>query len=171
MAEKCDDGEVEGRGAHYWMERALDLAARAEEMGEVPVGAVVVRAGEMIGEGWNQPISSHDPSAHAEIVAIRDAARRVGNYRLPGATLFVTLEPCPMCAGAIVQARIATLYYGASDPRAGAAGSCFQLLQSPILNHRCELHGGLLAAVSRDRLQHFFRQRRSIQSLQKFRHG
>ncbi|UCH54295.1 MAG: tRNA adenosine(34) deaminase TadA, partial [Pseudomonadota bacterium] len=119
----------------FWMRRALALARHAEENGEVPVGAVVVHDGEVIGEGWNQPIVSHDPSAHAEIVALRAAAQRAQNYRLPGAILYVTLEPCVMCAGAIVQARLARVVYGAADPKAGAAGSVFSLLTSEQLNH------------------------------------
>ena len=114
-----------------FMRRALALARHAEAADEVPVGAVVVQDGEVTGEGWNQPIRSNDPSAHAEMVALRAAAARNKNYRLPGATLYVTLEPCAMCAGAIVHARIARVVYGAADPKAGAAGSVFQLLDSP----------------------------------------
>jgi tRNA(adenine34) deaminase len=124
----------------------LTLAERAAAEGEVPVGAVVVRDGELIGEGWNRPIAAHDPTAHAEIQALRDAAQRIGNYRLPGAELYVTLEPCPMCAGAIVHARIARVIYGAADPKGGACGSVFDLLPSDSrFNHRTACTGGVLA--------------------------
>lgn len=142
------------------MRRALTLARHAEAAGEVPVGAVVVQDGEMIGEGWNQPIRSHDPSAHAEMVALRAAAARRKNYRLPGATLYVTLEPCAMCAGAIVHARLARVVYGATDPKAGAAGSVFQLLDSPALNHRTEVGSGVLGEESSELLRAFFQSRR-----------
>jgi len=144
-----------------WMERALELAGRAESEGEVPVGAVVVIDDKVIGEGWNRPIGSHDPSAHAEMLAMRAAAAALSNYRLPGATLYVTLEPCPMCAGAIVHARVARVVYGAADPRTGAAGSVFNLLDSDALNHRAEVQGGVLAEECADLLQQFFRARRS----------
>ncbi len=142
------------------MRRALGLARHAEEAGEVPVGAVVVQEGEIIGEGWNQPIRAHDPSAHAEMVALRAAATHNKNYRLPGATLYVTLEPCAMCAGAIVQARVARVVYGAADPKAGAAGSVFQLLDSPALNHRAQVYGGVLNEESGRLLKEFFQSRR-----------
>lgn len=142
------------------MRRALELARHAETAGEVPVGAVVVLNGEMIGEGWNQPIVACDPSAHAEMVALRAAARQARNYRLTGATLYVTLEPCAMCAGAIVHARIARVVYGASDPRAGAAGSVFSLLDSDRLNHRAETVGGVLAEECGELLKRFFQARR-----------
>ena len=143
-----------------WMRRALELAARAEEEGEVPVGALVVLNGEIIGRGWNKPIRSHDPTAHAEIVALRDAANRLGNYRLTGATLYVTLEPCPMCAGAIVHARIQRVVYGAADPLAGAGGSVFNILESTALNHHVQVERGLLAEESSARLKAFFQARR-----------
>ncbi len=143
-----------------YMRQALDLAARAEAEGEVPVGALVVRDDTIIGLGWNRPIAAHDPTAHAEIQALRDAAGRVGNYRLNGATLYVTLEPCPMCAGAMVHARIARVVYGATDPLAGSAGSVYDLLRSPSLNHRAEVHGGVLAEQCRQRLKSFFESRR-----------
>jgi tRNA(adenine34) deaminase len=146
--------------AHY-MRRALELAVRAEAQGEVPVGAVVVREGGIVGEGWNRPISSADPTAHAEIVSLRAAAARAGNYRLPGATLYVTLEPCPMCAGAMVHARIARVVYGARDERSGAAGTVFNLLDNPALNHRVRVSAGVLADECAARLQDFFRARRS----------
>ena len=144
----------------HWMSVALALAARAQEVGEVPVGAVVVREGKQIGEGWNRPIGDHDPTAHAEICALRDAAQHQQNYRLPGTTLYVTLEPCVMCAGAMVHARVARVVYGASDPRAGAAGTQFQLLQSEVLNHRCEVVGGVLEEACSTLLKQFFRARR-----------
>jgi tRNA(adenine34) deaminase len=119
-----------------YMQHALGLATRAEEEDEVPVGALVVLNGEILGEGWNQPIGSHDPTAHAEIIALRAAAAKLGNYRLTGATLYVTLEPCPMCAGAMVHARVARVVYGAADPLAGSAGTVFDLLNAAALNHR-----------------------------------
>ncbi len=144
-----------------WMRRALELAKQAEAAGEVPVGAVVVLNGEVIGEGWNCPIGLHDPTAHAEIQAIRAAAQQVENYRLPESTLYVTLEPCPMCAGAMVHSRIRQVVFGASDPRTGAAGSVFQLLQTQELNHRCEIISGVLAEESAGLLRQFFRNRRS----------
>lgn len=142
------------------MRRALALACHAEAAGEVPVGAVVVQDGEVIGEGWNQPIRAHDPSAHAEMVAMRAAAAHLRNYRLPGTTLYVTLEPCAMCAGAIVQARVARVVFGATDPKAGAAGSVFQLLDSTVLNHRTEITSGVLGEECGRLLKDFFRSRR-----------
>lgn len=142
------------------MRRALDLARHAAGAGEVPVGAVVVRDGVVLGEGWNGPIGCCDPTAHAEVQALRAAARRAGNYRLGGATLYVTLEPCAMCAGAIVHARIARVVYGAEDPRAGAAVSVFRVLSEPRLNHRVPAEGGVLAAECAALLQEFFRTRR-----------
>ena len=143
------------------MEYALSLAQRAAAAGEVPVGAVLVRDGEIIGEGYNRPIGASDPTAHAEILALRQAGTRVGNYRLVGSTLYVTLEPCPMCAGAIVHARVARVVFGASDPRSGAAGTVFDLLQSPRLNHQVRVRGGILAEACGDLLQGFFRARRN----------
>ena len=142
------------------MSRALDLARKAEAEGEVPVGAVVVSDGECLGEGYNCPIGSQDPSAHAEIRALRAAAARAGNYRLPGAVLYVTLEPCVMCAGAIIQARLAGVVYGAADPKGGAAGSVFDLLDCPRLNHRAVVRGGVLATECGRLLQDFFAARR-----------
>ncbi|MBV2122751.1 MAG: tRNA adenosine(34) deaminase TadA [Candidatus Thiodiazotropha sp. (ex Ctena orbiculata)] len=144
-----------------FMQHALRLAARAEQLGEVPVGAVVVRQGKMVGEGWNQPIGGHDPTAHAEIVALRDAATKEQNYRLPDSTLYVTLEPCPMCAGAIVHARVKRVVYGAPDPKGGAAGSVFDLLPTDSrFNHRVEVEGGLMMEQSAKLLQDFFRRKR-----------
>jgi tRNA(adenine34) deaminase len=143
-----------------WMRRALALADRAAEEGEVPVGAVVVRDGTLLGEGWNQVISTQDPSGHAEIVALRDAAAVVGNYRLPGVTLYVTLEPCTMCAGAMVHARVEQLVFGAREPRAGVICSTCSLLEEPWFNHRVSWRGGVLAEESGNRLQAFFQARR-----------
>ena len=146
----------------HWMQHALALARRAEAEGEVPVGAVVVREGQLLGEGWNRPISDSDPTAHAEIVALRAAARAVGNYRLPGAMLYVTLEPCLMCAGAMVHARIERLVFGAGDPKRGAAGGRFDAFDMPWLNHRVTVEGGVLAAECADLLRAFFRRRRDV---------
>lgn len=144
-----------------FMHRALELAQRAERAGEVPVGALVVAHDQIIGEGWNQPISSHDPSAHAEIVALRAAAAALRNYRLPGSTLYVTLEPCAMCAGAIVHARVERVVFAATDPRSGAAGSTFDLLPSDRrFNHYTACEGGVLAEQSAAMLRAFFRARR-----------
>jgi tRNA(adenine34) deaminase len=144
-----------------YMRQALTLAARAEAEGEVPVGALVVLNGEIIGEGWNRPILSHDPTAHAEITALRAAASKLGNYRLNGATLYVTLEPCPMCAGAMVHARVARVVYGAPDPLAGSAGTVFNLLNAAALNHQAEVQGGMLAEECGLRLKAFFQSRRA----------
>lgn len=142
------------------MREALTLAAAAAAAGEVPVGAVVVRDGEVIGRGRNQPIAAHDPTAHAEVLALRDAAARVGNYRLPGATLYVTLEPCLMCVGALMHARVATVVYGALEPKAGAMESTQRAHEHQALNHRVTVVSGVLAAESRDLLQSFFQRRR-----------
>ena len=144
----------------HWMQHALALARRAEAEGEVPVGAVVVRDDQLLGEGWNRPIADTDPTAHAEIVALRAAARAVGNYRLPRATLYVTLEPCLMCTGAMVHARIERLVFGASDPKRGAAGGMFDAFDIPGLNHRVAVEGGALATECAGLLQEFFRRRR-----------
>jgi tRNA(adenine34) deaminase len=145
----------------YFMHKALELARRAEQAGEVPVGAVVVLGDEIVGEGWNQPIGQNDPSAHAEIMALRDAGKRVGNYRLSGAALYVTLEPCPMCAGAIVHARVARVVFGASDPKGGAVGSVFDLLPSDQrFNHRTDAVGGVCAEQCSRLLSEFFRRKR-----------
>ena len=142
------------------MSDALEQARLGLAAGEVPVGAVLVLGGEAVGEGWNHNINANDPSAHAEVQALRDAGRRLGNYRFPGATLYVTLEPCVMCAGAIVHARIARVVYGATDPKTGAAGSMFDTLVSDRHNHRVAVDGGLLAAEAGDLLRAFFRSRR-----------
>jgi tRNA(adenine34) deaminase len=144
-----------------YMHAALQLAAVGLRHGEVPVGAVVVLDDAVVGEGYNQPIGTHDPTAHAEIVAIRQAAARIGNYRLVGATLYVTIEPCLMCVGAMVHARIARLVYGAPEPKAGAIESAMRAHEHPALNHRLEVTGRVLEAESRELLQGFFRDRRS----------
>lgn len=143
-----------------WMQYALALARQGEALGEVPVGAVIVRNEEVLGEGFNQPISASDPSAHAEIIAVRMAAQRVQNYRLPGATIYVTLEPCTMCVGALVHARIARLVYGTTEPKAGAVESQVQLLESTYFNHRVAAQGGVLASDCQHQLSKFFQQRR-----------
>ena len=145
-----------------WMQRALGLAERAErEDDEIPVGAVVVAAdGTVLGEGWNRNITEHDPTAHAEIVAMRQAGRALGNHRLAGCTLYVTLEPCAMCAMAMVHARLARVVYGAADPKTGAAGSVFGLLADPRHNHRIEVAGGVLGDEAGQRLSNYFRRKR-----------
>lgn len=142
------------------MREAIDLADRAAAAGEVPVGAVVVQGGEVIGRGHNQPIGAHDPTAHAEVVALREAAKAVGNYRLPGATLYVTVEPCLMCVGAAIHARVATVVYGASEPRAGAIESSQRVWEHPSLNHRITVVAGVLAGECQQRIRAFFLQRR-----------
>ena len=147
-----------------FIREALQLAQRALGMNEVPVGAVVVKEGEIVGRGFNAPISRKDPSAHAEIQALRDAAQRLSNYRLTGCTLYVTLEPCPMCAGAIMQARIARLVYGAADPKAGACGSVVNLLREARLNHHTEVMGGVLSEECGEMLRRFFAERREAEN-------
>lgn len=144
-----------------WMEHALALAEQGRAVGEVPVGAVVVSDDQVLGEGFNQPITTSDPTAHAEIIALRAAARALNNYRLPNATLYVTLEPCTMCAGAIVHARIARLVYGTVEPKAGVVESRAQLLDAEYLNHRVEVSGGVMASECQHQLQEFFRERRA----------
>ncbi|MEM9388593.1 MAG: tRNA adenosine(34) deaminase TadA [Pseudomonadota bacterium] len=143
-----------------WMAHAQALAKQAEARGEVPVGCVIVRDGALLAEGSNRPIATHDPTAHAEMVAMRAAARSLGTYRLTGSTLYVTLEPCPMCAGAMVHARIARLVYAAPDPRAGAAGTVFNLVDHPSLNHRIAVQGGVMSDVCGQHLRAFFVRRR-----------
>lgn len=149
-----------GNKHEFWLEKALHLAQRAAAEQEVPVGAVVVYQNEIIGEGWNQPISKCDPSAHAEILALRQAATHLGNYRLLNADLYVTLEPCAMCLGAMLQARIKNLIFAAFDPRAGAVCSVFQILNAPQLNHRIQWQGGVYAEQSAALLKNFFQSRR-----------
>lgn len=145
----------------HWMRVALTLAEKAKARGEVPVGAVIVRDGEKIGEGFNQPISSNDPTAHAEIVALRDAAGRENNYRLPGITLYVTIEPCTMCVGAMIHARIEKVVFGAREPRAGALASNLQLADQGFYNHRILVEEGVLAEECGSLLADFFQTKRS----------
>lgn len=144
----------------YWMRKALALAEQAAEQGEVPVGAVVVIEDECVGQGFNAPISTQDPTAHAEIVALRDAAKNLNNYRLVGATLYVTIEPCTMCFGALMHSRIKQLVYGATEPRAGVCESQLQLPQQHFYNHQLAVQGGVLAPESAQLLRSFFAQRR-----------
>ncbi len=143
-----------------WMAQALKLAQRAADLGEVPVGAVLVQGEEVVAEGWNRPIASNDPSAHAEMVALREGAQTLKNYRLTGLTLYVTLEPCAMCAGAIIHSRIARLVYGAPDPKAGAVDSVYDIISRPRLNHVVAATGGVMAEECGAILQAFFRARR-----------
>lgn len=145
-----------------YMREALLQAAQAETHGEVPVGAVVVREGVIVGRGWNAPISAHDASAHAEVRALRDAGRRMGNYRLPDCDLYVTLEPCVMCAGAIMHARIRRVIFGANDPKTGACGSVVNLFEEKRLNHHAQVQGGFLAGECGTRLSAFFAAKRSM---------
>jgi tRNA(adenine34) deaminase len=149
-----------GEADERFMRRALELAREAEVAGEVPVGALIVRDDEILAEGFNRPISTRDPTAHAEMVALRAAAARLDNYRLLGTTLYVTLEPCAMCAGAMVHARVQRLVFGAADPRAGAAGSLFDVARHPALNHRLEVVPGVLAEACGTLLRSFFVARR-----------
>jgi tRNA(adenine34) deaminase len=144
-----------------WMKYALSLADKAEAQGEIPVGAVLVSDNQIIGEGWNQSITLNDPSAHAEMQAIRQAGKLVGNYRLINTTLYVTLEPCPMCAGLLVHSRIQRVVFGASDLKSGAAGSVMDLLRDERLNHQVDVTAGILAKQCADRLSAFFRHRRA----------
>jgi tRNA(adenine34) deaminase len=145
---------------HHWMRHALKLAQQAGREGEVPVGAVVVKEDRVVGEGWNRPIQSNDPSAHAEMEAMRAAGNALGNYRLVDTTLYVTLEPCTMCAGAILHARVKRVVFGAYDPKSGAAGSVFNVLNSGDYNHTVEISGGLLQDECAALLSDFFRARR-----------
>lgn len=143
-----------------WMRRALELADQAASQGEIPVGAVLVKDEEVIAEGWNQSITNNDPSAHAEMIAIRNGGAKLGNYRLVGTTLYVTLEPCPMCAGLLVHSRIQRLVFGASDPKTGAAGSIMNLVQDDKLNHQVEVSSGVLEEQCSAKLSEFFKKRR-----------
>lgn len=151
---------IESRNDEAWMRHAFRLAQRAEDMGEVPIGAVIVKDEVCIAEGWNTPIASHDPSAHAEIVAIRKAGEALQNYRLTGTTLYVTLEPCVMCMGAIVHARIERLVFAAEDAKRGAVCSVMNLADAPFLNHRLEWRGGVMDELCSEMLKDFFRARR-----------
>ncbi|GAB2523344.1 tRNA adenosine(34) deaminase TadA [Microbulbifer agarilyticus] len=143
-----------------FMQRALGLAAKAAEVGEVPVGALVVKDGEVIGEGFNQPISASDPTAHAEVMAMRAAASQQQNYRLPGATLYVTIEPCTMCFGTLIHARVGRVVYGATEPRAGVITSQLQLPDQNFFNHKVQVEGGVMAEEAGALLKDFFRKRR-----------
>jgi len=151
---------MRSRDDESWMEQALEQARLAAQAGEVPVGALVIKDGEIIGLGHNRNLLDHDPSAHAEIIALRQAAARLGNHRLTGCEMFVTIEPCAMCAGALVHARLARLVYGTSDPKAGAAGSVLQVLNHSGLNHKMEVRSGVLAEKCSEILQKFFREKR-----------
>lgn len=153
MAEQYSDED--------WMRYALNLALKAQEEGEVPVGAVLVLDNQVIGEGWNRPIGHHDPTAHAEIMALRQGGQKVQNYRLLDATLYVTLEPCVMCAGAMIHSRIRRVVYGAADIKTGAAGSLLDILGHPGMNHQVEIASGILAQDCSAMLSEFFRHRRS----------
>lgn len=144
-----------------YMQAAIEMANLAAENEEVPVGAIIVKENRIIGRGSNQPIMQHDPSAHAEMVALRDAGKTMNNYRLVGCDLYVTLEPCAMCLGAILHARIANIFYGASDPKTGACGSVINLLDEPKLNHHTQAHGGLMADTCGQLLSDFFKMRRA----------
>ncbi len=143
-----------------WMEKALELARKAEAAGEVPVGAVIVKDNQLIAEGWNQPITSHDATSHAEIMAMREAGEKLNNYRLIDTTVYVTLEPCSMCVGAMIHARVAKVVYGASELRTGALGGAFNLLEANQHNHLFEVESGLMAEESKVLLQSFFQSRR-----------
>ncbi|ACS86550.1 tRNA adenosine(34) deaminase TadA [Musicola paradisiaca] len=147
----------------YWMRHALILAQRAWDEGEVPVGAVLVQGGKVIGEGWNRPIGQHDPTAHAEMMALRQGGRVLQNYRLLDTTLYITLEPCIMCAGAMVHSRISRLVYGAADAKTGAAGSLVDILRHPGMNHQVAITSGVLAEACSTLLSDFFRMRRQQQ--------
>lgn len=153
MAPKANDEK--------WMRRALQQAEQAASVGEIPVGAVIVHEGEIIGEGYNRRELDKDPTAHAEMVAIRRAAETLGAWRLTGSTIYVTIEPCPMCAGALVLARVQRLVFGATDPKAGATGTLWNLVQDARLNHRLEVTSGVLAAECSNVIRSFFRARRS----------
>ncbi|MDR2212311.1 MAG: tRNA adenosine(34) deaminase TadA [Pseudomonadales bacterium] len=155
-----DDSLYADRADVYWMRQALELAREAEEAGEVPVGAVLVREGQLLGQGYNRPITSCDPSAHAEIVTLRAAAAAAANYRLPGSTLYVTLEPCTMCVGAMIHARVERLVFGALEPRAGAVVSQHQLAAHPAYNHQMQVQGGVLQDECAALLRDFFRRKR-----------
>ncbi len=143
-----------------FMQRALELARQAAHAGEVPVGAVLVLRGEVVGEGWNRPIQSHDPTHHAEIMALRQAGQKLKNYRLPGTVLYVTIEPCVMCAGALIHARVEKLIYGTSEPRCGAVRTLYQITEDSRLNHQIAVASGLLQEECANLMQAFFQQRR-----------
>ena len=156
-----NDDDSTSASDELWMEQAIRAAQRGLKAGEVPVGAVVVCEDKVVGRGWNLNLTNSDPTAHAEIIALREAGANIGNHRLGSCTLFATIEPCPMCAGALVHARLKRLVYGADDPKAGAVHSVTQVLNHPRLNHQREVRGGVLASRCAEPLQEFFRQRRS----------
>lgn len=158
-----NNGSDKSVGDEHFMREALVEAGKAYALGEVPVGAVLVVNGEIVGRGYNQPITALDATAHAEVMALRDACKRVGNYRLVDAVLYVTVEPCTMCAGSLVHARVQRLVYGATEPKAGVIDSQAQLLQAPFLNHQVAVSGGVLAQECRALMQQFFAERRSAQ--------
>jgi len=160
IAASVESRSGESLADELWMEEALRCAQRALEAGEVPVGAVVVSQGRIVGRGWNRNIAASDPTAHAEVIALREAGVTVGNHRLEDCELFVTIEPCAMCAGAMVHARIQRLVYGADDPKAGAVHSLMQVLNHPQLNHQIQVRSGVLAGRSAEVLQTFFKSRR-----------
>ncbi|WP_373018100.1 tRNA adenosine(34) deaminase TadA [Thiomicrorhabdus sp.] len=160
LQQVCPPGLAQEEQDEFWMEQAYKLALRSQSEGEVPVGAVLVQDGRLIGQGWNQPIQMHDPSAHAEILALREAGDRLQNYRLIDTTLYVTLEPCAMCAAAMVHARVARLVYAAEDLKTGAVSSVFHLLNSDKMNHQVEFCGGILKEKCSGLLSQFFKQRR-----------
>lgn len=159
QAEK-NAADMRPRDDAAWMEWALEQAALAAQAGEVPVGALVIKDGQIIGRGHNRNLLDNDPTAHAEIVALREAAARMKNHRLPGCVMFATIEPCSMCAGALIHSRIARLVYGAADIKAGAAGSTLEVLNHPLLNHKMEVTGGVLADRCSEIIQDFFRRKR-----------
>lgn len=160
------DKDIQNTHQH-WMQKALELARHAESVGEVPVGAVLVKDNQIIGEGFNQPITNHDPSAHAEIIALRSAGKALQNYRQIETTMYVTLEPCAMCAMAMVHARVARVVFATRDPRTGAGGSLYQLLQNEGHNHQVEILEGVLQEESAEMLQTFFRNKRKLAKLEK----
>jgi tRNA(Arg) A34 adenosine deaminase TadA len=159
---EVDRDVANGRSDEEFMGAALDLAREARERGEVPVGAVLVMDGEIMGRGFNQPVSKNDPTAHAEIVALRHAGREAGNYRLPGSTMYVTIEPCQMCVGAMVHARVARVVYGTPEPKAGAIESAMRAHEHPSLNHRLEVTSRVLEDECREVIQSFFAERRKV---------
>lgn len=160
MRSELDISEAESLDL-FWMQRALELAHQAQAEGEVPVGALLIKEDQILGEGWNAPIAEHDPTAHAEIRALRHAANYLDNYRLLDTTLYVTLEPCVMCAGAIIHARVKRVVYGATDPKTGAAGSVFNILNSELHNHRVEITAGVMEQECSTLLKNFFQARRN----------
>ena len=164
MVNTMVDARLAAEEDTFWMHRALELAQTAARAGEVPVGAVLVRDGQMLGEGWNHPVSGADPTAHAEIAALRAAASAVGNYRLPRSTLYVTIEPCAMCAGALVHARVERVVFAAREPRAGVVASNLELLDAAFLNHRVRWDEGPCALEAATLMQEFFRGRRQVSS-------